>query len=98
MATHITQSLNNETGQAVLAVKGEMMLDDALLVERLGNSMLKYDEGPIILDLADLTFLDSESATVLKRLSDDANFQIEGMEIFLQSAIDAAERSGLPAD
>jgi len=98
MATHITQSLNNETGQAVLTIKGEMMLEDALLLERIANGMLQYDEGPIIIDLADLDFLDSESAVVLKRLSDDKNFQIEGMEIFLQSAIDAAERSGSTTD
>ncbi len=98
MATHITQSLNDETGQAVLAVKGEMMLEDALLLERIATGMLRYDEGPIIIDLADLDFLDSESAVVLKRLSDDKHFRIEGMEIFLQSVIDAAERSGSLAD
>ncbi len=98
MATHITQSLNSETGHAVLAIKGEMMLDDALLLEKIATGMLRYDEGPIIIDLADLNFLDSESAAVLKRLSDDDNFRIEGMEIFLQSAIDAAERGASLAD
>jgi anti-anti-sigma regulatory factor len=95
MATHITQTQHSDTGQTVLAVKGEMLLDDALLLERIARSMRKYNEGPILIDLADLDFLDSESAAVLKRLSDDEeNFRLEGIEIFLQTAIDAAERSG----
>ncbi len=95
MATHITQTQHSETGRTVVAVKGEMMLDDALLVERVARSMRKYNEGPILIDLADLDFLDSEAAAVLKRLADDAeNFRLEGVEIFLQTAIDAAERSG----
>lgn len=95
MATHITQTQDNETGRTILAVKGEMLLDDALLVERVARSMRKYNEGPILIDLADLDFLDSESAAVLKRLADDEeNFRLEGVEIFLQTAINAAERSG----
>ncbi len=95
MATHITQTQHGDTGQTVLAVKGEMMLDDALLIERVARSMRKYNEGPILIDLADLDFLDSDSAAILRRLADDAdNFALEGMELFLQTAIDAAERSG----
>ena len=95
MATHITQTQHSDTGSTVLAVKGEMMLDDALLLERVARSMRKYNEGPILIDLADLDFMDSDSAAILKRLADDAeNFRLEGVEIFLQTAIDAAERSG----
>ena len=41
---------------------------------------------------ADLDFLDSESATVLKRLEDSHGFEIEGMEIFVQSAVNDVEK------
>ena len=44
-------------------------------------------------DLADLDFLDSDSAPILKRLETKTGISIEGLEIFLQSAIDAAERN-----
>ena len=37
-----------------------------------------------------------ESAPILKRLEREHGFTIEGMEIFLQSAIDSAERKAQP--
>ena len=45
----------------------------------------------IMIDLADLDFLDSESAPILKRLESDHGFEIVGTEIFLQSVINAVE-------
>ena len=45
-----------------------------------------------MIDLADLDFLDSESAAVLKRLVASDGIELNGIEIFLQSAIDLAER------
>jgi hypothetical protein len=42
--------------------------------------------------MADLDFMDSESAPVLRRISAIPNVQIEGIEIFLQSVIDEVEK------
>ena len=92
MPTNITQSINETDGTLVLRVEGDMMLDDALLLEKLALEMRSHYGRALTVDLADLDFLDSESAPILRRLQSDHGFSIEGIEIFLQSAIDSAER------
>lgn len=91
MPTKITQRESN--GRTYLRVEGEMLVDDALLVERLAGDLIDAEVTKVTVDLADLTFLDSDSASVLKRLDNRSGISIEGLEIFLQSAIDAAERN-----
>ena len=91
MPTQITQRESN--GRTYLQVEGDMMLDDALLLERLTEQIREDSGSHVTVDLADLDFLDSDSAPVLKRLEGRSGFSIEGLEIFLQSAIDAAERN-----
>ena len=91
MPTQITQ--RESEGRTYLQVEGDMLVDDALLLERIASEVKDSTGLPVTVDLADLDFLDSESASVLKRLSSNPGVSIEGLEIFLQSAIDAAERS-----
>lgn len=92
MPTNITQTIDETNGRLILRVEGDMMLDDAVLLEKLALEMRTHYGRDVTIDLADLDFLDSESAPVLKRLEREHGFTIEGMEIFLQSAIDSAER------
>ena len=96
MPTNITQSISESDGHLILRVEGDMMLEDALLLEKLALEMRSHYGRDLTIDLADLDFLDSESAPVLKRLEREHGFAIEGMEIFLQSAIDSAERKAQP--
>lgn len=91
MPTQITQRESN--GRTYLRVEGDMLLDDALLLERIATELHDDTGAHIAIDLADLDFLDSDSASVLKRLDGKPGISIEGLEIFLQSAIDAAERN-----
>ena len=94
MPTNITQSINEDDGNLVLRVEGDMMLEDALLLEKLALEMRSHYGRSLTVDLADLDFMDSESAPILKRIEGEHGFAIEGIEIFLQSAIDSAERKG----
>ena len=91
MPTQITQ--RESEGRTFLQVEGEMLVDDAVLLERIATELHDSTRGEVTIDLADLDFLDSDSASVLKRLGSQPGVSIEGLEIFLQSAIDAAERS-----
>ena len=91
MPTNIIQTLSDD--RLMLRVEGDMMLDDALLLEKIAIEMRSDHGRDVTIDIADLDFLDSESAPVLKRLEREHGFTIEGMEIFLQSAIDSAERN-----
>lgn len=92
MPTNITESVQSETGKMVLRVEGDLMLADALLLERIAGGIVDEQDKDVLIDLADLDFLDSESAAVLKRLTESDRIEINGIEIFLQSAIDLAER------
>jgi anti-anti-sigma regulatory factor len=88
MPTQITQ--NESDGLVSFRIEGEMLLDDALLLERIVSS--DESDRSIVVDLADLDFLDSEAAQVLRRLETERGVKFEGTEIFLQSSIDLAER------
>lgn len=91
MPTQITQRESN--GRIYLQVEGDMLYDDALLIERIADEIYADSGMHVTIDLADLSFLDSESASVLKRVQGKSGISIEGLEIFLQSAIDSAERN-----
>ncbi|PYT00967.1 MAG: hypothetical protein DMF63_04695 [Acidobacteria bacterium] len=94
MPTNIIQSVDESGNRIILRVEGDMLLEDALLLEKIAVEMRDDADGDVTIDLADLDFMDSESAPVLRRLAKEKGFNIEGMEIFLQSAIDSVERKG----
>lgn len=93
MPTNITQIEDGERGKTILRVEGEMFLDDALLLEKIALEMRAETGRNITLDFADLDFLDSDSAPVLKRLEREHNFEIEGMQFFLQAIINETENT-----
>ena len=93
MATQITQVDLPDRNRTILRVEGDMLFEDATLIEKIAASIRAESGNQIVIDLADLDFIDSEAASVLKRLEDLGGFEIEGVEIFLQSAVDMAERS-----
>lgn len=70
-----------------------MFREDAVLIERLAKEIVEEVQTTVVIDLADLDFMDSEAASILKRLQDAFKVEIEGVEIFLQSAVDLAERA-----
>ena len=93
MATQITQIDLPDKRRTILRVEGDMLHEDAVVLEKLANCIIVESGNTIVIDLADLDFLDSEAASILKRLEDDRGCEIEGVEIFLQSAVDMAERA-----
>ena len=92
MPTQMTEIVDIERGKTILRVAGSMMLDDALLLEKIALSMRAESGENLTLDFADLDFLDSESAPIIKRLEREHGFEIEGIEIFLQSIVNETEK------
>ncbi len=90
MPTNITQT--EADGRFYLRVEGQLYLDDAILLERIVDDLRSGSDLPITIDLADLDLLDSDSAPTLMRLELRSDVDIQGMDIFLQTAIDTAER------
>src|SRR5258708_22784378 len=92
MPTQIKQIWDDSRKSIILRVAGEMFLEDAKLLGRIAKDARTETGDDVILDLADLDFLDSDAAHVLRQLDDLAGFEIEGMEIFLQTIVNEVER------
>ena len=92
MPTQITQVDDKGRRVTIFRVDGDMYREDAELLGKIARASQSESGNSIMIDLADLDFLDSESAPVLKSLETDHGFEIVGTEIFLQSLVNAAER------
>mgnify|MGYP007100012010 FL=1 len=88
----MTQVEDLERGKTLLRVEGSLMREDAILLEKIVLDMRNLLDKNITLDLADLDFLDSESAPILKRIEREHGFELEGLEFFLQKAVSQSER------
>ncbi|MEQ1921285.1 MAG: STAS domain-containing protein [Pyrinomonadaceae bacterium] len=95
MATQINQIDDAVNGRTILRVSGELHHEDAVLLERIASAVHDQNKISVVIDLAEIDFLDSEAAPILKRLSERDGYAIEGIEIFLQSTIDQAERQSI---
>lgn len=91
MPTHITQIDDTENKRTVLRVEGDMTLEDARLLEKIATQLRDSSESAVVIDLAELDFLDSEAASVLKTMK-SRGFVLEGIEIFLQTVVNESER------
>ena len=93
MATSITQIEDQERGLTVLRVEGEVTLDDARLLERISRDLKEENAGKdVVIDLADIDFLDSEGASVLRRLNQEEGVAFEGVHYFVQTVIEQVEK------
>jgi len=92
MPTTVTQVEDTERGKMMLRVEGSLTYEDAILLEKISLGMRAKLNRNLTLDLADLHFLDSESAPVIKRMEREHGFEIEGLQIFLQKVVEETER------
>jgi anti-anti-sigma regulatory factor len=92
MPTEIKQVRDEANERTVLRVSGEMFRSDAELLRRIAEDIHRELSEPVALDLGDLDLLDSEAAHILRQLTDQDGFTLEGTDVLLQSAIDEAER------
>jgi anti-anti-sigma factor len=91
MPTRITQFDAPERGSTVLRVEGSLYLADARVLERLCRDIVQDSGHAVTLDLADLSFIDSESAGVLSRLRRERDVRLEGLHLFVQKVIELAD-------
>lgn len=74
-----------------MRVEGSLNRSDALLLERIAVNLREESGKNMTIDLADIDFLDSESAPIVSRLETEHGFEIEGIEFFLQTVVTEAE-------
>ena len=91
MPTNITQLESEDGTRTILRVKGSLTLIDAELLERICRDLREKSKAQLVIDLTDLNFLDSDSASVLQRLKQNGA-ELEGLHYFIQKEIDLVER------
>jgi anti-anti-sigma factor len=91
MPTSITQVDSQDGSRTILRVVGSLTLIDAELLEKLCADLRQKTKAKLVIDLTDLNFLDSESASVLYRLKQQG-VELEGLHYFIQKEIDVIER------
>ncbi len=82
----------------VFKVEGSLYLEDAELLERVCRDLSSESAHHITLDLADLSFLDSESASVLCRLKREQNVTLEGLHLFIAKVIELTEAEAMVSE
>lgn len=89
----MTEIEDIERGRTVLRIEGSLTQSDAALLERVALELRDERGRNITFDLSDLDFMDSDSAPILRRLVAEHGFEIEGVEFFLQTVVNDAERA-----
>lgn len=93
MPTRITEVGDQGGATRRLKVEGTLTLADAELLEGICNELCEQSVSDISINLADITYLDSESAWVLCNLK-GRGISLEGLDLFLRKVVELAEKNG----
>jgi anti-anti-sigma regulatory factor len=93
MPTRITQIGCQAGATRRIKVEGALTMADAELLEAICDELCEHSDSGVSIDLADITFLDSESASALCRLK-GRGISLEGLDLFVQKVVELAEKNG----
>ena len=93
MTTRITQLDEQDGGRAVLRVEGSLGVAEVELLRQACADLKAQTGRDVTLDLAGISFLDNESASVLTRLRREQNVALDGLHFFIRKVIEIAERA-----
>lgn len=94
MTTRITQLDEQGGGEAMLRVEGRLTPEDARLLEKVCHELRGQNGGGVRIDLTGLSYLDDESASVLRKLKRLPGVELEGVHLFVWQVIEQAEQCG----
>jgi len=77
----------------VLKVEGTLYLKDAELLEKICRDVGNQTNRPVTLELAGLSYLDSDSAAVLCRMKREQKVLLEGLHLFIEKVVELTEES-----
>jgi hypothetical protein len=77
----------------VFKVEGTLYLKDAQLLEQICRDVGNQSKRPVTLELAGLSYLDSDSAAVLCRMKREQNVSLEGLHLFIEKVVELTEES-----
>ncbi len=79
------------TVPTVFKVEGTLHLKDAELLENICRDVGNQSKRPVTLELAGLSYLDSDSAAVLCRMKREQNVRLEGLHLFIEKVVELTE-------
>jgi hypothetical protein len=79
------------TMPTVFKVEGTLYLRDAELLEKICRDVSNKTQRPATLELAGLSYLDSDSAAVLCRMKREQNVTLEGLNLFIEKMVELTE-------
>ena len=92
MTTRITKIDDRSNEKTTLRVEGSLRLEDAEVLESTYADLDEEQLRNVAIDLSGISFLDSESASVLRRLR-DLGVELVGLHFFTRRLIEMAENS-----
>lgn len=81
---------SNGASDTILKVEGTLFREDAELLERICRDV-EAGRGCITIDLADLSSIDSESASVLCRMKREQGVKLQGLHLFIAKVVELTE-------
>lgn len=90
MTIRITQIDNEKRDLTMLRVEGKMHLADAEIVEQVFEDFRKQSGRKMEIDLTSISFIDSDSAAVLKRI-EKRGASLTGLDFFIRQVIETHE-------
>lgn len=88
MTIRITQIDNETTGGTTLQLEGRLLAADAGIVEQVFEELADRQTESIDIDLSKISFINSESAAVLKLL-ESRGAVLKGMDFFIRQVIES---------
>ena len=88
-----SQCSDTESRTTVLKVEGTLHLKDAELLEKICRDVAAQTGSPITLDLASISFIDSDSGAVLCRMKREQGVSLEGLHLFIENVVQLAEEA-----
>jgi anti-anti-sigma factor len=92
MTIRVSEVTTSKGERTTLRVEGALSLEDAELIEKICRGLRRRSGTEITLDLADLSFLDSEGARLLCRIKAEQDLSFTGLNLFIQGVIEMADR------
>ena len=77
----------------VLKVEGTIHLRDAELLEQICSDLFHESDRPLIIELSEISFLDTPSASVLCRMKRQKGIEIKGLNLFNKKVIELSDAS-----
>jgi anti-anti-sigma regulatory factor len=84
-------AIDAEGVPTVFKVEGTLYLSDAELLEKICRDVCNQTERPVSLELAGLSYLNSDSAAVLCRMKREQGVRLEGLHLFIGKVVELAE-------